>query len=72
MTAFSPRALSLENKLIGNIVRENPKVSKVMEKYFGGCCLKRPGFRIQTLEMACILFGVNQKSLLKELENLRN
>jgi hypothetical protein len=72
MTPISSRALSLENKLIGNIVRENPKVSKVLEKYFGGYCLERPGLKIQTLEMACILFGVDQKRLLKELEDLRN
>jgi hypothetical protein len=72
MTPISSRALSLENKLIGNIVKENPKVSKIMEKYFGGYCLERPGFKIRTLEMACILFGVDQKSLFKELEDLRN
>jgi hypothetical protein len=72
MTPFSSGALSLENKLIGNIVRENPEVSKVMERYFGGYCLERPSFKIQTLEMACILFGVDQKRLLKELEDLRN
>jgi hypothetical protein len=72
MTPFSSRALSLENRLIGNILKENPKVSEVMEKYFGGYCLERPGFKIQTLEMACILFGVDQKRLLKELEDLRN
>jgi hypothetical protein len=72
MTPISSSVLSLENRLIGNIVRENPKVSKIMEKYFGGYCLERPGFKIQTLEMACILFGVDQKRLLKELEDLWN
>lgn len=60
---------SLENKLIGNILREYPQISEVMQKYFGGHCLERPGFKIQTLQMACILFGVDQKRLLQELEN---
>jgi hypothetical protein len=72
MTPFSCKDLALENKLIGNILRENPKMSKIMQRYFGGYCLEKPGFKIQTLGMACILFGVDQKRLLKELEDLRN
>jgi hypothetical protein len=43
-----------------------------MERYFGGHCLERPGFKIQTLGMACILFGVDQKKLFKELKDLQN
>jgi hypothetical protein len=72
MTPFSFKDSSLENKLIGNILREYPQMSKIMEKYFGGHCLERPGFKIQTIEMACILFGVNQKQLFKESKDLQN
>ena len=62
----------LGNKLIGKIVKEFPGMSKIMQRYFGGYCLERPGFKIQTLGMACILFGVDQKRLLGELEEFRN
>jgi hypothetical protein len=62
----------LENRLIGDILRKYPQMSTVMKGYFGGYCLERPGFRIQTVEMACILFGVDQKKLLRELEDFRN
>ena len=62
----------LGNKLIGKIVKEFPEMSKIMEGYFGGHCVERPGFKVQTLGMACILSGVDQKRLLKELEDLRN
>jgi hypothetical protein len=72
MTPFSSKDLALENELIGNILREYPQMSRIMERYFGGYCLQRPSFKIQTLGMACILFGVAQKRLLKELEDLRN
>lgn len=72
MTLFPSKDPSLENKLIGNILREYPQMSKIMEKYFGGHCLERPGFKIQTIEMACILFGVNQKQLLQEFEKIQN
>ena len=63
---------SLEYKLIGDIVKEYPQMSKIMQRHFGGYCLKRPGFKIQTLEMACILFGVDQKQLLQEFEKIQN
>jgi len=69
MTPFSSQVPSLENKLIGNILREYPQLARIMERYFGGHCVERPGFKIQTLGMACILFGVDQKRLLKEFEN---
>ena len=72
MTPFSSEVPSLENKLIGNILREYPRMARIMERYFGGHCLERPGFKIQTLGMACILFGVDQKQLLQELEKIQN
>lgn len=72
MTPFSSQVPSLENKLIGNILREYPQMARIMERYFGGHCLERPGFKIQTLGMACILFGVDQKKLFKELKDLQN
>jgi len=72
MTSFSFQGSSLENKLIGNILRQYPQMSKIMERYFGGHCLKRPGFKIQTLRMACILFGVDQKRLLQEFEKIQH
>ena len=64
--------LSLEYRLIVDIVKEYPQSSEILERYFGQNCLRRPGFKIQTLGMACILFGVDQKRLLGELENIRN
>ena len=72
MTPFSFKVPSLENKLVANILREYPQMSKIMERYFGGHCLERPGFKIQTLGMACILFGINQKRLLQEFEKIQN
>jgi len=72
MTPFLSKDPSLENILIGNILREYPQTARIIERYFGGHCLGRPGFKIQTLGMACLLFGVDRKKLFKELEDLQN
>jgi hypothetical protein len=68
MTSLLSKDSPLENILVGNILREYPQMARIMERYFGGHCLERPGFKIQTLGMACILFGVDQKRLLQEFE----
>jgi hypothetical protein len=47
-------------------------MSEIMQRHFGGLCLERQGFKIQTLGMACILFGVDQKRLLQEFEKIRH
>jgi len=72
MTPFPSKSPSLENRLIENILREYPQTARIMERYFGGHCLEMPGFKIQTLGMACILFGVDQRRLLKQLEDFKN
>jgi hypothetical protein len=59
---------SFDNKLIRDIVKEYPDTVEVMKKYFGEDCLKRKGFKIKTLEIACILFGVDRSCLIEEID----
>jgi hypothetical protein len=63
MTPFSAKGHPLENKLIGNLLRQYPQMSKIMQKHFGEYCLRRPSLKIKTLEVAYILFGVDQNRL---------
>jgi hypothetical protein len=63
---------SLESRMIWDIMKECPDMSEVMKNYFGKDCLKRASFKIKTLEMACILFGVDQKRLLQEIGRTQN
>jgi hypothetical protein len=72
MTLFLLNGSPLENRLIGNILREYPQMSRIMERYFGGHCLERPGFKIQTLGMACILFDVDKNRLIQDFEKVRS
>ena len=63
---------SLENTLIAHIVKKYPETMEVIIKYFGKDCLKRTGFKIKTLEIACILFDVNPYRLIQEIEKIQN
>jgi hypothetical protein len=72
MTAYSIKRESIEYKLIGDIVKEYPEITEVLKKYFGEGCLKRTGFKIKTLEIACILFDVDPYRMLQEIEKVQN
>jgi len=72
MTRFPSKDLALESKLVGNILREYPQMSEIMQRHFGRHCLERPSFKIQTIGMVCILFGVEQKRLLQEFEKIQH
>ncbi|MGD0917445.1 MAG: hypothetical protein ABSB22_13410 [Thermodesulfobacteriota bacterium] len=72
MTQYPGKDLLFQYKLIKYIVRQYPKMPEIMERYFGQNCLKKPGFKIQTLEMACILFDVDQKRLLQEFGKIQD
>jgi hypothetical protein len=63
---------SFENKLIGEIVKEYPETTEILEKYFGEDCLKRSGFKIKTLEIACILFDIDPCRMIQEIEKIQN
>ncbi|NWG02922.1 MAG: DUF1858 domain-containing protein [Syntrophaceae bacterium] len=71
MVKYPAKNFLLEYKMIGGIVKEYPEMAVIMERYFGQDCLKKPGFRIKTLEMACILFGVEQDRLVQDLMKLQ-
>ena len=63
---------TFKHKLIADIGKKYPETSEVMKKYFGENCLGRLSFKIKTLEMACILFGIDQNRLIQEIENVQN
>jgi hypothetical protein len=69
---YPAETLSFEYRLIEDIIKEYPQSSEIFQRYFGWNCLRWPSFKIQTIGMACMLFGVNQKQLLQEFEKVQH
>ena len=72
MTHYRAYKHLFDDKLIGDIIKKYPETSVAVKKYFGQDCLQRPSFKIKTLEIACILFGVDENRLIREIEKIGN
>jgi hypothetical protein len=72
MVLNSSKRVPFENKLVRDLVKEYSETTEVLKKYFGEDCLKRAGFKIKTLEIACILFDVDPYRMIQEIKKVQN
>ena len=57
--------------MIGDVIKEYPEMAQIIKRHFGENCFCRVGFKITTLETACILYGVDQSRLVQEFEGVK-
>jgi hypothetical protein len=60
-----------ETRLISEILDLHPRGREILRKYFDEKYLKKGSMRILSLNLACILHGVNIARLLDDLERAR-
>jgi len=60
-----------ETRLISQILELHPRGREILRQYFGERCLQKRSMRILSLNLACILHGVNIARLLDDLERAR-
>jgi hypothetical protein len=60
-----------ETRLVSEILELHPRGQEVLRKFFGESCLKKRSMRILSLNLACILHGIDITGLLDELEQAR-
>jgi len=56
-----------ETSLISEILKLHPRGPEGLRNHFGERCLQKRSMRILSLNMACILYGVNIARLLDDL-----
>ncbi|MBI4217057.1 MAG: DUF1858 domain-containing protein [Chloroflexi bacterium] len=59
-----------KNMLIGEVVKQSPEASKVIEKYFGRGCFTCPGIKMESLAFGSTMHGVKVDKLVEELNQL--
>jgi hypothetical protein len=60
-----------ETRLISEILRLHPRGLEILRKHFGESCLQKKRMRILSLNLACLLHGVDIAGLLDDLEQAR-
>lgn len=59
-----------KDTIIGDVIRDNPKATKVIEKYFGQGCFTCPGMKMESISFGAMMHNINLDAVLQELSEL--
>ncbi|NOY40029.1 MAG: DUF1858 domain-containing protein [Nitrospirae bacterium] len=60
------------NTIIGNIIKERPEATKVIEKYFGNGCFTCPGINVESIAFGATMHNVDPEVVVKEINELED
>ncbi|GMT47986.1 MAG: hypothetical protein IEMM0007_1552 [bacterium] len=58
--------------VIGDIIRERPEATKVIEKYFGNGCFTCPGINVESIAFGATMHNVDPEVVVKEINELED
>ena len=56
--------------IIGDVIKDNPKATKVIEKYFGQGCFTCPGMKTESISFGAMMHNIDPDTIVKELNEL--
>lgn len=59
-----------KDTVIGDVLKENPKAIKVIEKYFGSGCFTCPGMKMESISFGALMHNIDPEMIVKELNEL--
>ncbi|MGQ9637775.1 MAG: DUF1858 domain-containing protein [Thermodesulfobacteriota bacterium] len=59
-----------KDTVIGDVLKENPKAIKVIEKYFGSGCFTCPGMKMESISFGSLMHNIDPEVIVKELNEL--
>lgn len=60
-----------KDTVIGDIIKENPAASKVIEKYFGKGCFTCPGIKVESISFGAMMHNINPEKIVKEINEMK-
>jgi hybrid cluster-associated redox disulfide protein len=63
------RAFTKES-IIGDVLKDNPKALKVIEKHFGQGCFTCPGMKVESISFGAMMHNIDPETIVKELNDL--
>jgi hybrid cluster-associated redox disulfide protein len=59
-----------KDMVIGDVLKVNPGVIKVIEKYFGTGCFTCPGMKMESITFGALMHNLDPEVIVKELNAL--
>jgi hybrid cluster-associated redox disulfide protein len=59
-----------KDTVIGDVLKENPKAVKVIEKYFGSGCFTCPGMKMESISFGALMHNIDPEVIVKELNEI--
>ncbi|MBI5214016.1 MAG: DUF1858 domain-containing protein [Nitrospirae bacterium] len=56
--------------VIGDVIKENPAATKVIEKYFGNGCFTCPGIKVESIAFGAMMHNIDPEKVVKEINEL--
>lgn len=58
------------NTLIIDVLRQKPKSSRIIQKYFAGACFSCPSFQMETIAEGAIRHGQDPQRIVDEINEM--
>lgn len=59
-----------KDSLIGDVIRDNPRAMKVIEKYFGNGCFTCAGINMESISFGAMMHNIDPEVIVKEINEL--
>jgi hybrid cluster-associated redox disulfide protein len=59
-----------KDTIIGDVIKDNPKATKVIQKYFGQGCFTCPGMNMESISFGAMMHNIDPDTIVKELNEL--
>jgi hybrid cluster-associated redox disulfide protein len=59
-----------KDTVIGDVIKDNPAATKVIERYFGNGCFTCPGIKVESIAFGAMMHNVDPEKIVKEINEL--
>ncbi len=61
-----------KDTVIGDVLKQKPGATKVIEKYFGNGCFTCPGMKVESIAFGAMMHNVDPEKIVKEINELED
>lgn len=65
-----PKVKVTKDTVIGDLIKDNPAATKVIEKYFGNGCFTCPGIKVESISFGAMMHNVDPNKIVEEINSL--